>query len=88
MAAIKRATGVPDKVQSCHTAIVEGYFVEGHVPASDIRKLLKERTVALGLAVPDMPNGSPGMEVPGITPDNFTTFLLFADQTAEAYAHH
>lgn len=76
MAVSKRGMGVPDKVQSCHTAVVDGYFVEGHVPASDIRKLLKDRPAALGLAVPDMPVGSPGMEVPGVTPDKFETLVI------------
>ncbi len=88
MAAIKRATAIPEKVQSCHTAIVEGYFVEGHVPASDIRKLLKERPAALGLAVPDMPVGSPGMEVPGVTPDKFETLLVGAGGQTIVYGKH
>jgi hypothetical protein len=88
MAAIKRVTGVPDKVQSCHTAVVEGYFVEGHVPASDIRKLLKDKPVALGLAVPDMPVGSPGMEVPGVAPEKFETLLIGADGQTRVYGKH
>lgn len=88
MAVSKRGMGVPDKVQSCHTAVVEGYFVEGHVPASDIRKLLKARPAALGLAVPDMPVGSPGMEVPGVTPDKFETLLIGADGQTRVYGKH
>lgn len=53
--------GIPDKLGSCHTALVNGYAIEGHVPAQDIRRLLKERPKAIGLAVPGMPVGSPGM---------------------------
>lgn len=59
---IKRHYGVPDNLESCHTAEVEGYTIEGHVPASDVMKLLAVRPDAKGLAVPGMPIGSPGME--------------------------
>ena len=58
----RRKAGVPDQLQSCHTAIVEGYAIEGHVPAADIHRLLKLKPKAKGLAVPGMPLGSPGME--------------------------
>jgi len=58
----RRRYGVPEALQSCHTAIVEGYTIEGHVPAAEMRRLLKERPKARGLAVPGMPLGSPGME--------------------------
>jgi len=54
--------GVPQRMVSCHTGLVEGYVIEGHVPADDIRRLLSERPDAVGLAVPDMPLGSPGMD--------------------------
>ena len=54
--------GVPEELQSCHTAVVEGYSIEGHVPAAEIRRLLKERPAAKGLSVPGMVAGSPGME--------------------------
>ena len=63
MAAVKQKHGVPSKAASCHTAIVDGYVIEGHVPAADVRRLLKERPAVVGLAVPGMPIGSPGMEV-------------------------
>lgn len=56
--------GVPDKLQSCHTAVVNGYAIEGHVPARDIHRLLAAKPHAKGLAVPGMPAGSPGMEGP------------------------
>jgi len=61
----KRASAVPVNLEACHTAIVEGYVIEGHVPASDIKRLLKSRPPILGLAVPGMPVGSPGMEQGG-----------------------
>ena len=58
----RRKYGVPDALLSCHTAVVDGYAIEGHVPASDIQRLLRERPKGKGLAVPGMPVGSPGME--------------------------
>ena len=58
----KSANGVPTKLASCHTATVDGYVIEGHVPANDIKRLLKERPAVSGLVVPGMPIGSPGME--------------------------
>ena len=61
----KTANGVPAKLGSCHTATVNGYVIEGHVPANDIKRLLKERPAVSGLAVPGMPVGSPGMEQGG-----------------------
>lgn len=63
-AAVRAQLGLPTRLGSCHTAVVEGYLLEGHVPAADVRKLLKERPKALGLAVPGMPVGSPGMDGP------------------------
>ncbi|WP_249976831.1 DUF411 domain-containing protein [Vreelandella olivaria] len=60
--AFKASNGVPPALASCHTAIVDGYVIEGHVPASDIQRLLDERPEVVGLAVPGMPHGSPGME--------------------------
>lgn len=61
---VKAQNGVPREMASCHTAIVDGYVIEGHVPAEDIARLLEERPVLSGLAVPNMPTGSPGMEGP------------------------
>lgn len=62
---VKSRYQVPRKLQSCHTAIVNGYVVEGHVPVDAIRSLVSERPDIAGIAVPGMPIGSPGMEVPG-----------------------
>ena len=64
----RRRYGVPDHLASCHTAIVGAYAIEGHVPAREIKRLLREKPQALGLAVPGMPLGSPGMEAPKSEP--------------------
>jgi len=61
--AIKKKYGVPEAMASCHTAIVDGYVIEGHVPANDIMKLLKTKPKIVGIAVPGMPSGTPGMEM-------------------------
>jgi len=65
MDAVKQKLGIPPNLQSCHTAVVDGYVVEGHVPAGDVKKLLKTKPQAAGLAAPGMPAGSPGMEMGG-----------------------
>ncbi len=65
MAAIKAARGVPDALQSCHTAVVAGYVIEGHVPAPAIQRLIAEQPAGRGLAVPGMPASAPGMDQPG-----------------------
>ena len=70
--AVRQALGTPDDLLSCHSGAVEGLALEGHVPADAIRRLLAERPAGVrGLAVPDMPTGSPGMEVPGQQPDTY-----------------
>lgn len=84
---IARRAGVPDKARSCHTAIVDGYFVEGHVPAPDIRKLLRERPKARGIAVPGMPIGSPGMEQ-GDRKDAYATLIIDRSGGARVFARH
>jgi hypothetical protein len=71
LGAVKRKLGVPSALQSCHTAEVDGYVIEGHVPADLIDRLLRERPALAGLAVPGMPVGSPGMEVPGRTGEQY-----------------
>ena len=62
--AARKAAGIPERLGACHTAKVAGYAIEGHVPAKEIRRLLAEKPAAVGLAVPGMPMGSPGMEGP------------------------
>lgn len=71
LTAVKNRLGVPGPVRSCHTALVDGYLVEGHVPADVIRRLLEERPQVAGVAVPGMPIGSPGMEIPGRPADPY-----------------
>lgn len=73
MEAVKQKYNVPDKLASCHTAVINGYVIEGHVPADDIKRLLKEKPSVAGLSVPQMPIGAPGMEA-GNRRDPFTVF--------------
>ena len=87
MAPLKSSLQIPQELQSCHTAKVGDYLVEGHVPAADIRRLLAERPDARGIAVPGMPAGSPGMEVPGRF-DAFDVMLFGAEGESRFYAHH
>jgi hypothetical protein len=84
--AIRQMAGVPEPLQSCHTAVVDGYVIEGHVPAEDVARLLSERPDGKGLSVPGMPVGSPGME--GGPPDRYDVILFGADGSAEVYARH
>ncbi len=72
--AIKQQHGVTRELASCHTAVVDGYVIEGHVPAADVKRLLEERPDVEGLAVPGMPMGSPGMEGPRSEPYNVVSF--------------
>lgn len=83
---LKTKLGVPRALASCHTAVVDGYVIEGHVPAQDIRKLLAEKPKALGLAVPGMPIGSPGMEQ-GDRQDPYETRLFSAEGSSVFAAH-
>lgn len=76
MTAIKARLGVPEKMASCHTAELDGYIIEGHVPAQAVAQLLKERPKAIGLAAPGMPMGSPGMEMG--EPEPYTLYLFDA----------
>ena len=79
--------GIPKDMMSCHTAKIGGYFIEGHVPASDIRRLIEERPDALGLAVPAMPYGSPGMG-PEDQREAYDVFIIMANGTAEVFQHY
>lgn len=76
--AMRAKLGLPARLGSCHTALVDGYAVEGHVPAADVRKLLQQKPKALGIAVPGMPVGSPGMDGPeyGGRKDPFDVLLV------------
>lgn len=83
---IKQNLGVRPQYASCHTAIADGYALEGHVPASDIKRLLAERPKGRGLAVPGMPGGSPGMESAPKQP--YATLLLDDQGGAKVFAQH
>ncbi|MBC8445162.1 MAG: DUF411 domain-containing protein [Rhodospirillaceae bacterium] len=83
---IKSHYGVPENLESCHTAEVEGYTIEGHVPASDVLRLLAERPKARGLAVPGMPIGSPGMEM-GNEKEPYPV-VIFGEDGQFIYARH
>lgn len=82
----RKRLGMPERYSSCHTASVGGYVVEGHVPAADIQRLLKEKPKAVGIAVPSMPPGSPGMESP--RPVNYETLLVQKDGSNRVFAKH
>ena len=86
LAPVKRMAGVPDALQTCHTALVEGYTIEGHVPADDVKRLLAERPDAGGLAVPGMPVGSPGMEQGGTTEPY--DVILFGGDGRTVFSRH
>lgn len=83
----KRTARVPEKLYSCHTAFVNGYVIEGHVPAPDIKRLLKEKPKVAGIAVPGMPLGSPGMEV-GNRKDKYDVIAFNRDGTTTLFARH
>ncbi len=86
--AARRRLGLPDRYGSCHTATVGGYVVEGHVPAADIQRLLRDKPRALGLSVPRMPIGSPGMDGPeyGGQKDPYEVLLIQRDGQSSVYA--
>lgn len=87
-AAMRGRVGIPVALGSCHTALVSGYALEGHVPARDLQKLLKDRPVAIGLAVPGMPVGSPGMDGPayGGRRDPYQVLLVAKDGSSSVFS--
>jgi hypothetical protein len=92
IAAVKTKYHVPNQLRSCHTALVGGYVIEGHVPATDVQRLLKQRPKVVGLAVPGMPIGSPGMEGQNGRPYDVLTFdaagktTVFSTQQPSSHA--
>lgn len=84
----KRELGLTAATSSCHTALIEGYVIEGHVPAREINRLLRERPDAIGIAVPGMPYGSPGMGEAGPDADPYQVLLLKRDGSNEVYARY
>jgi len=87
MTAIKEQYRVPAQLASCHTTVVDGYVVEGHIPAADVQRLLTEKPDVAGIAVPGMPIGSPGMES-GDYIEPYTVFSFQEDGTTAAFAEH
>lgn len=87
LSAIAKDAGVTDELSSCHTAKVGGYIVEGHVPAADIQRLLREKPQVVGIAVPGMPMGSPGMEQGG-RKDPFDVIAFTKDGKKSVFATH
>jgi hypothetical protein len=85
---LKKSRGVPERVQSCHTAVVNGYVVEGHVPAADVHRLIKEKPAIAGIAVGGMPVGSPGMEFPGARAERFNVVSFDKAGTLQVFAKH
>lgn len=83
--AVKQEAGLPRELVSCHTAFIDDYLIEGHVPAKEVRRLLREQPEAAGLSVPGMPMGSPGMEVEGRGRDAFDVILFQRDGTHSIY---
>jgi hypothetical protein len=88
IADVKARHRVPRQVQSCHTALVNGYVLEGHVPAADVQRLLKERPGIAGLAVAGMPIGSPGMEVEGAKAQPYNVVAFDKEGTTHVFASH
>ena len=87
LARYKLDNGIPPAMASCHTGRIEGYMIEGHVPAADIRRLLQERPDAIGLAVPGMPFGSPGMG-PESRREAYDVFLIRRDGGTDVFSHY
>ena len=88
MSSIKAQYHVPAHLQSCHTAIVDGYVIEGHVPVEDIERLLAERPDIVGIAVAGMPIGSPGMEQPGVAPQPYDVIAFDKDGNTYIFASY
>lgn len=85
---VRRARGLPDALASCHTGVIGGYAIEGHVPAVDIVRLLAEQPEAVGLALPGMPLGSPGMETPDGRKQPFDTLLVLRSGETRVFGRH
>jgi hypothetical protein len=85
--AIRRKHGIPDHLDGCHTAVIDGYAVVGHVPAREVKRLLSERSKARGVSVAGMPMGSPGMDGNG-TNEPFDVVLVLNDGTEKLYARY
>lgn len=83
----RQSLGIPESVAGCHLALIGRYMIEGHVPVEDIFRLLSEQPDAMGLAVPGMPSGSPGMETGGEV-EKYSVLIFNADGTSKVYSQH
>lgn len=88
LATVEARSKVPPQLRSCHTAIVDGYLIEGHVPAAEIERLLAERPDVTGLVVPGMPIGSPGMEVEGASAEPFEVLTFDESGNTTVFARY
>jgi hypothetical protein len=89
MDSIKASNGVTPKLASCHTALIGGYVIEGHVPAADVKRLLKEKPADIvGLTAPGMPMKSPGMQAEGLPPKDYSVIAFKKDGSTEVYTRY
>lgn len=88
LAPIRQRHGIADRYAGCHTGVIAGYALEGHVPPADVKKLLAEKPAAAGLAVPGMPTGAPGMEPPDGRREAFDTLLVLKDGSVRVYTSY
>jgi hypothetical protein len=88
LSTIKEQYNVPSQLQSCHTAIVDGYIIEGHVPVAEVERLLAEKPTIAGIAVAGMPVGSPGMEIEGTEPQPYDVIAFDAEGNTTIYASY
>ena len=88
LAVVKTSYRVPEQLSSCHTATVAGHVIEGHVPAWDVRRMLKDSPNILGIAAPGMPAGSPGMETPGQKPQPFNVMSFDKQGKTAVFANY
>ena len=88
ISAVKDKYRIPLALRSCHTALIDGYVIEGHVPPADVKQLLKDRAAVAGLAVPGMPIGSPGMEVSGVAPHAYDVMAFTKDGKSRIFASY
>lgn len=88
MDVVKAHYGIAPQLASCHTAVVEGYLIEGHVPADDIKRLLNEKPAVAGLTAPGMPMQSPGMQAEGLPPKNYDVLSFDKDGNSRVYSSY
>lgn len=88
MSAVKSRLHIPDDLSSCHTGVINGLVIEGHIPPPDVREYAQRTRKSLGIAVPGMPTNSPGMEVPDAPADPYTVWEFFADGSRRPFAKH